>query len=119
MSKYTCQWSTGYERLSVVPSSRHAVAVQMSIGPGVVGSVHLDSDKASDLIADLAALMVPVQGHLSCDFFGCNVQAQVAADTDGEPGSVQLDCGRGRAYFSKDKARALAFELLRLSNVEG
>jgi len=114
---YACQWTTGYERLNVGPSERHTLAVRMAVGPGVVGSVHLDAQNAGELLADMAACMPVVDGPWSC--LVCprdTVKASPIDINDGEDPALEIRVGKGTAILSFEDARALAIELLRLSN---
>lgn len=116
---YACQWTTCYERLNVGPSTRHTLAVRMAVGPGVVGSVHLDAENAGSLLADMAVCMPPAgsQWPLSC--LVCprdTVKVERVEIDDGELPSVELRVGKGAAILALEDARALAIELLRLSN---
>lgn len=111
---YACQWTTGIERLNVGPSQRHTLAVRMAVGPGVVGSVHLDAKNAGDLLADMAVCMPQVATKWPCGFFR---DVNTMVDKDEAPdGCVELRVGAGLTYLGRDAVRALAIELLRLSN---
>lgn len=114
---YACQWTTGIERLNVGPSQRHTLAVRMAVGPGVVGSVHLDEENSTDLIAYLCGLMSPQHMPRQCLVYpGDKVKVMpVNSDVEESP-AIEIRVGRGSAVLSIPDAKAIAIELLRLSN---
>lgn len=115
---YACQWTTGIERLNVGPSERHTLAVRMAVGPGVVGSVHLDAKNAGDLLADLAVCMPQRKSPWNCLYDGGADSLEISRCDD----DVRLAVNSVRSgvmnsiYMTREDARALAIELLRLSN---
>lgn len=111
---YACQWTTGIERLNVGPSERHTLAVRMAVGPGVVGSVHLDAENAGSLLADMAVCMPSNGNKWPCLYYPGD-KVRVMADKE-DAGVVQVRAGGGCVFLRRRDASALAIELLRLSH---
>ena len=116
--EYPCQWPMSIDVLRVRPSNLKGmdVALTMTMGRGVVSSVHLKADTAADLCQDIVAVAYPgevVQASWPCRFSGGHPSNRMLLDIE-EDGMVAVRVQGGLCYLSKEDARAAAIHLLRM-----
>lgn len=118
-TNFKCQWPTGIERLRVRPSNLVGLDVgfTMSLGNGVVGSVHLGAERAVDLCQAVVSAAYPqpitTPLHLPCSYFNGSPGAGLRLDQH-EDGTVAVRVQGGLCYLTKEDARAAAVHLLRM-----
>lgn len=120
--EYPCQWPMAIDVLRVRPSNLGLdVALNMSIGRGVVSSVHLDKSRAAYLCQDIVAVAHPEpvtwKRFWPCEYFKADTDmlnwSGLTVDLESD-GTVAVRVQGGLCYLNKDQAREAAIALLRM-----